>query len=827
MADAALRTLDIPVLGMSCAACVGRVERALGAAPGVASAAVNLAAERARVALAPGVAPGAAAAAAAEAIRAAGYEPLERAHVLDVRGLSCAACVGRAGRALAALPGVTSAAVNLATARASVRAFAGVEPAAMVAALAAAGYEAAPVAAPSEAAEATEAARRDAELAALGRRAALAAALTAPLFAVEMTLHLVPGAHHALAQAGAEGPWRLASLALASLALFGPGRSFFARGFDALRRRAPDMNSLVAMGAGSSWAYSAVATLAPALLPAGARHVYFEAAAVIVTLVLVGRWLEARARGRAGQAIRRLMALRPPRARIERDGALVELPVEAVAPGDVALVRPGERVPVDGVVIDGASHVDESMLTGESVPVAKGPGARVAGGSVNGAGAFRVRADRVGADTMLAQIVRMVDAAQGARLPAQALADRVIARFVPAVMAAAALSFLAWLAFGPAPALPAALVHAVAVLVVACPCAMGLATPVSIMVGTGRAAELGVLFRRGEALEAIRGVSVAALDKTGTLTRGRPALTDLVAPEGDGDALLAMAAAVERLSEHPVARAVVEAAEGRGLDAPPAEGFLAHPGLGAEAMVGGRRVRVGAARWMAALGLDAGALGAEADRLAAEGRTPLLLGVDDRVVAALGVADPIRDTAPAALAALRRLGVEPVMVTGDDRRTAEAVARSLGIARVFAEVSPAGKVEAVAALKAGGARVAFVGDGVNDAPALAAADVGLAVAGGTDVAIESADVVLTAGDLRGVATAVGIGRATLRNIAQNLAWAFGYNAALIPVAAGALAGVGIGLSPMLAAGAMALSSLSVLANALRLRRFAPERGEGP
>jgi Cu+-exporting ATPase len=821
MTDQALRPLDIPVLGMTCASCVGRVEKAIRAAPGVRSAGVNLAAERARVELEPG----ASAAAVAEAIRGAGYEPLEKTVELLVRGMTCASCVGRVERALKAAPGVIDASVNLATERATVRLFEGADEGGLTASVEAAGYEAERLRpdVPSDLGD-REQSRRDAELRGLRLATLVAAAATLPLFVVEMSMHFVPGAHHWVATTIGEQTWRWISFALATFVLFGPGLRFFRKGVPNLVRLTPDMNSLVVLGTTAAWTYSTVATFAPGLLPADTANVYFEAAAVIVTLILLGRWFEARAKGRTSQAIKRLLTLQAKTAHVERESVALDLPVNQVVVGDVVLVRPGERVPVDGTVLDGTSFVDESMITGEPVPVEKAVGARVVGGTVNTTGAFRFRADRIGSETVLSQIVRMVEAAQGAKLPIQALVDKVTGWFVPAVIAAALLTFGVWFVFGPQPAVAFALVNAVAVLIIACPCAMGLATPTSIMVGTGKAAELGVLFRKGEALQALKDVSVVALDKTGTLTKGRPELTDIRALDGDEDEVLALVASVERLSEHPIARAIVQAAEARGLEIAAPEQFNSRPGFGAEAVVEGRRVQVGADRYMTSLDLDVGALAAEAERLGDEGKSPLYAAVDGRLTAILAVSDPIKETTPEAIKALHRIGLKVAMITGDNRRTAEAVARKLGINEVRAEVLPDGKVEAVRTLQAGGRKVAFVGDGVNDAPALAAADVGLAVASGTDVAIESADVVLTAGDLRGMPTAIGLSRATMRNIGQNLVWAFGYNVVLIPVAAGLLwPAFGLLLSPMLAAGAMALSSVSVLANALRLRRFTPAR----
>ncbi|WP_296597637.1 heavy metal translocating P-type ATPase [Phenylobacterium sp.] len=741
---------------------------------------------------------------------------------IPIRGMTCAGCVGRVERAIAGTPGVARASVNLAAQRAHVEFGADGDPAAVVEAIRAAGYDA-----DLETDAQAEAAHHHVEAGRLGQAVVAAALATAPLFVVEMARHILPGAHHWLAAYLPEQPWRIVSFLLAGFVLFGPGLRFYRSGVPNLIRLTPEMNALVVLGATAAYAYSAVATFAPGLLPAGADEVYYEAAAVIVTLILVGRWLEAKARGRTGAAIHRLMALQARTARIVRNGSATEVPVEEVRPGDIVDVRPGERVAVDGEVVEGASFVDESMITGEPIPAEKRVGSAVVGGTVNTSGAFQFRATKVGAATVLAQIVRMVEAAQGSKLPVQALVDRVTGWFVPAVIALAAATFAAWLVFAPPPALAFALVHAVAVLIVACPCAMGLATPTSIMVGMGRAAELGVLFRRGDALQALEGVKVVAFDKTGTLTEGHPALTDLQTATGFDEAqVLALAAAVERRSEHPIARAVVAAAQARGLTIGEAKDFAADFGSGAAAIVDGRDVQVGTERLMARLGVDTAPLAEIAARLGDDGKTPLYVAVDGRLAAVLAVADPVKATTAAALAALRARGLELVMLTGDSRRTGEAVGRALGIDQVVAEVLPGGKVDALKALQQQHGRVAFVGDGVNDAPALAQADVGVAIGAGTDIAIEAADVVLMGGDLRGVPTAIGLSGAVLANIRENLAWAFGYNALLIPVAAGALyPAFGLSLSPMIAAGAMALSSVSVLANALRLRGFRAVQGD--
>ncbi|WP_046863430.1 heavy metal translocating P-type ATPase [Microvirga massiliensis] len=810
-------SLSIPVEGMTCASCVGRVERVLSALPGGVAANVNLATERAEVTFRGAPDP----LGAAHAIEDAGYAIREESAEFQVEGMTCASCVGRVERALEAVPGVVSASVNLATEKASVRYLAGIVSVDdLTSAIRDTGYEAHPVAtAVTKGREDT----REQGYRSLKRSLAFAAALTLPVFALEMGSHFVPGFHDWVMETiGHRESWYL-QFVLTTLVLFGPGLRFFRKGVPALLRRAPDMNSLVALGTAAAYGYSVVATFAPRVLPSGTVNVYYEAAAVIVTLILLGRTLEARAKGRTSEAIKRLMGLQPKTARVQRDGNAVEIPIDEIKVGDIVLVRPGEKIPVDGNVVEGSSFVDESMITGEPVPVQKGVDAGVVGGTLNRTGSFSFKATKVGADTVLAQIIRMVEAAQGSKLPIQAMVDRVTMWFVPAVMAAAALTFVVWLLFGPEPALGSALVNAVAVLIIACPCAMGLATPTSIMVGTGRGAELGVLFRKGEALQGLRSVDVAALDKTGTITKGRPELTDLIAAQGFAeDEILALVAAVEARSEHPIAEAIVEAATSRGLHVGAADGFDAFPGFGVSAQVGGRKVEIGADRLMRKLGYDVAAFESTAERLGREGKSPLYAAVDEEVAAVIAVADPIKPSTPDAIAALHGLGLQVAMITGDNRGTAEAVARQVGIDEVIAEVLPDGKVEALERLRAGARQVAFVGDGINDAPALAEADIGIAIGTGTDVAIESAEVVLMSGDLRGVVNAIALSKATIRNIRQNLFWAFAYNVILIPVAAGVLyPAYGVLLSPIIAAGAMALSSVFVLGNALRLRGFEP------
>lgn len=811
---AELQKISLQVSGMSCASCAGRVEKALAAVPGVKQAAVNLAAESALVEFegenGPQLLSG--------ALDKAGYPAVEADLVLDVEGMSCASCVSRVEKALAAVPGVKSASVNLASETANVHFLEGVTaPQMLTAATAKFGY-------PSKikASEQTETKDRKAEEAAeLKRLAIIAAALTLPVFIMEMGGHIVPAFHtwlHGLI--GMQASW-IIQFVLTTIVLLWPGRMFFTKGYPGLFRGAPDMNALVALGSTAAWTYSVVATFFPTLLPEGTRNVYFEAAAMIVTLILIGRMLEARAKGNAGAAIRKLIGLRAKTARVLRDGSEIEVSIDAIVPGDRVRVRPGEKIAVDGEVVEGSSFVDESMITGEPVPVEKEKGAAVTGGTVNGTGSFLFEAKKVGSDTLLAQIIRMVGEAQGAKLPIQGLVDRITAWFVPAVIAVALLTTIIWLVFGPN--LSFALVAGVAVLIIACPCAMGLATPTSIMVGSGRAAELGVLFRKGDALQSLQECRVVAFDKTGTLTAGQPELTNIAMADGwsEGEALR-LIAALEATSEHPVAAAIVRAAEDRGVEKLKAGSFNALAGMGVKGEVDGHTIIVGADRLFRQENMDLDALAAKGAEFAEAGATPLYAAVDGVAVAALGVSDPVKPSARQTVSALQAAGVQTAMITGDNRKTADAIAHQLGIAHVVAEVLPGGKVEALKALRDAHGKLAFVGDGINDAPALANADVGVAVGSGTDVAIESADVVLVSGDIAKINTAFEVSRRTMANIRQNLFWAFGYNVLLIPVAAGALyPASGILLSPAIAAGAMAMSSVFVLSNALRLRFVRP------
>lgn len=825
LSQSSANRLSLPVEGMTCASCVGRVERALKAVDNIDTAVVNLATERADITFKEHVDVDS----AIRAIESSGYKVREEITELAIEEMTCASCVGRVEKALTQIPGVIEASVNLATERARIRHLSGAVTAAdLEAAVVQAGYKPRRLSDASTNVNEQADERREQEERSLRRSLFTAAIFTLPVFIIEMGSHFIPGIHHWVANTlGQQLNWYI-QFVLATLVLFGPGLRFFQKGVPALLRAAPDMNSLVAVGTAAAYGYSVVATFMPQILPVGTANVYFEAAVVIVTLILLGRTLEARAKGKTSQAIKRLVGLQAKTARVERDGKMIEIPLDEVATDDIVFVRPGEKIPVDGVVIEGASYVDESMITGEPVPVSKEIGSEVVGGTINKTGAFSFRVTQIGSNTVLAQIIRLVEEAQGSKLPIQALVDKVTMWFVPAVMAGAVITFFIWLIFGPDPALTFALINAVAVLIIACPCAMGLATPTSIMVGTGRAAELGVLFRKGEALQALRDVSVVALDKTGTLTKGRPELTDLVPAEGfEYDEVLALVAAIETRSEHPIAEAIVAAAKEKGISFAAIEEFEAVPGFGVSAKVGGRSVSVGADRFMKQLGLEVSHFQPTALRLGEQGKSPLYAAIDGRLAAIIAVADPIKETTPEAIKALHSLGLKVAMITGDNAATAAAIAKQLGIDEVAAEVLPDGKVAALKQFRSNGNKVAFVGDGINDAPALAEADVGLAIGTGTDVAIEAADVVLMSGDLRGVVDAIALSQATIRNIKQNLFWAFAYNALLIPVAAGLLYPInGTLLSPILAAAAMALSSVFVLGNALRLKRFQAPMKEG-
>jgi Cu+-exporting ATPase len=751
-----------------------------------------------------------------------------------VEGMTCASCVNRITRFLSKVEGVDEANVNLATESATIR----FDPAQvsvtdLVAAVDAAGYvarveQAASADHEADVAEAAAAKAERDETAArhaadLRRRLLVSAALTIPLIIGLAQMTIAPWLPEVFVN-----PWL--QLALATPVQFWAGSIFYVGAWKALRHKATDMNTLIAVGTSAAYLYSLATIVVPDFFMAAGLGMdgemlpmYFDTSAAIITLILLGRFLEARARSHTSDAIRRLINLAPRTARVVRDGVEVDLAIAEVRVGDLVRVRPGETVAVDGVVVEGASGVDESMVTGESLPVAKRAEDLVVGGTLNTTGTLTFRATRVGADTVLARIIRLVSDAQGSRAPIQRLADVVTGYFVPVVLALAGLTFVVWFAFGPAPAFNLALLNTVAVLIIACPCALGLATPTSIMVGTGKGAENGVLFRNAEALERLGSVRAVVLDKTGTLTEGKPRVTDIVrADDAIGeDALLALVAAAERGSEHPLADAIVrDAIDTRRLPVADATDFLSVAGGGVSATVAGHAVVVGRPGFLSSVGIDPAGLLAAADTLAADGKTPVFVAIDGKAAAVIAIADTLKGGSIEAVAELRRLGISVAMLTGDNQRTAEAIARSVGIDRVVADVRPDGKAAAVKALQAGGTVVAMVGDGVNDAPALASADVGIAMGTGTDVAMESAGVTLMSGDLRGLVTAIALSRATMRNIRQNLFWAFGYNVILIPIAMGVLYPVnGMLLDPIFAAAAMAASSVTVVSNALRLRRF--------
>lgn len=741
---------------------------------------------------------------------------------LTIQGMTCASCVAHVERALAKIEGVADVSVNLATERASLTLVREVPVVRLIDAVAQAGYQAAPV---SSTVETDVAERREQERLTIARNFRFALIATLPVFILEMGVHLIPSFHHWLAANLGNTNWYI-QFALTTLVIFGPGQVFYRKGLPALARLQPDMNSLVAIGSLAAWGYSVVATFLPRALPAGTVNVYYEAAAVIVTLILLGRLLEANARGRTSDAIARLIKLQPHTANIMRNGSPETVEAASVRVGDVLLVKPGEKIPVDGELIEGDSFVDESMMTGEPVPVNKTSGAIVIGGTVNKNGSFTYRATHVGDETTLAQIIRLVEAAQGSKLPIQTLVDQITRWFVPAVIAIAILTFAAWFFWGPEPALTFALVNAVAVLIIACPCAMGLATPTSIMVGTGRAAGMGLLFRRGSALQTLTDIKTIAFDKTGTLTMGEPRLTDfVVAPGFERRELLALAAAAEQHSEHPIANALITAAAADQIAVPALQTFEAVPGYGLTAKVSGHRLHIGADRFFVHQDIDLSVFSDTAEKLARAGKTPVYMAVDNHAAAVMALADTIKPGTPAAIKALHRLGFNIAMISGDNAHTAQVIARELGIDDVAAEVLPDQKVAAVKRLREEHGAIAFVGDGINDAPALAEADLGIAIGTGTDIAIQSADVVLVSGDIQGVVKSIELARATMRNIRQNLFWAFAYNVALIPLAAGvAYPAFGILLSPMLAAGAMALSSVFVVTNALRLRSWQPATG---
>jgi Cu+-exporting ATPase len=808
--------LDLPIDGIHCAGCVSTVEKALSSRDGVESASVNLATGEGRVRFDP------ARVSADELVRAvedAGYDVRREFVTVGVGGMHCAGCVSAVEKAIRKVPGVLDADVALATEEARIGLVPGGGSLDRVrTAVEAAGYELRieDVGRTTEDLFEEREREREEETRNLIRRFRWGVALGLPV-AIIGHAHLIPGLD-GLSHETMRVLWWISAVLTVPILTY-VGRGFFTGAWQQARHGSANMDTLVAVGTGAAWIYSTAVLLFPAFFPAGTAHPYYEAVAVVITLVLLGQALESRAKGRTSQALRRLMDLRPRTATVLREGREVEIPAEQVLPGDRLLVRPGERVPVDGVVVEGRSAIDESMVTGESMPVEKGPGDEVVGGTVNAAGALQFDATRVGSETVLAQIVEMVRDAQGSKPEIQRLVDRVAGVFVPAVMVVALLAFGIWMAVGPDPRLNYAVVVAVTVLVIACPCALGLATPISIMVSVGKAAEHGILVRNGDALQRARAVDTVVLDKTGTVTVGEPVVSDVTPLESLGrDEVLRLAAGAEAHSEHPLGRAVVEAARQEGLEVAPGQDFAVDPGRGVEARVDGRTVRVGTEAFLGDAGVDAGAARSEMARLADQGKSPVLVSVDGRLAGVVALADPVKEDSAAAIQALVELGREVVLLTGDDERTARYIADQVGIQRVYARVLPHEKADRVLELQAEGRVVAMVGDGINDAPALAQADVGLAIGTGTDVAMEAADITLMGGSLQGVVKAVRLSEATFRNIRQNLVGAFIYNTLGIPVAAGVLyPAFGILLSPVIAGSAMAFSSVTVVTNANRLR----------
>lgn len=800
--------LDIAISGLSCASCAARAEQALRSVKGVETASVNALSHRGHVI------GDADPKALINALEAAGYPATIETSVFEIDGMHCASCVSRVEQSFVNQPGVIQATVNLASGTAHVRYLEGAQsPETLAQDASCSGYAVLPRSEPTKGSTT----RQDREVADARQRALIATLFAFPVFALEMGGHLYQPLHHSLMQTFGQIPlWGFGFL-LTTIVMIWPGRQFYRVGLPLLIKGQPDMNSLVALGTLAAWGYSTAVLFTPTLFPPEARQVYFESAAVICALVLIGRWLEARARGRAGAAISALMSLTPDVALVQDQNGLREMPLRDITPGTELLLRAGSRIPLDGTVVSGQSLIDESMITGEPLPVEKTTGDAVVGGTLNGEGTLTMRVTHTQGDSTLSRIVTLIERAQSAKLPVQALADRVVAVFVPAVLGIAALSFVIWALL--AGDFQTGLIAAVSVLIIACPCAMGLATPTSIMVGTTRAAQLGVLFRKGEALQNLEAVKTVAFDKTGTLTQGAPAVvrTHFLNPE-DAYNAQQKAAGLAAQSTHPLSKAI--AALHKNQERPAVSDVQETIGQGICGTRDSAELRIGSARFMEAAGVPLDQANDVAEVMARDALTPVFFAEGHEIIAVFGLADQPKPDANAALAELHSVALHTVMISGDRRAVAEKIARDLGMHKAYGEVTPAAKAEVIETLQTSSGQVAFVGDGINDAPALATADVGIAMGTGTDTAIESADIILMGGDITGVVTAHRLSKAVMRNIRQNLFWAFGYNILLIPVAAGILApSFGIMLSPMLAAGAMALSSVFVLSNALRLRRF--------
>ena len=811
--------ITMPVKGMSCAGCVSRVERALSAVDGVSNAEVNLATKRATVSYDPDAT---APKALIEAVNSTGFEVPSKTLSLSIDGMFCAGCVSRVEKASIALDGVLSSEINLATRRGNITYTANiVTPEMITDAITSAGYPTSPVELDAPDRRAHEQSTMEAETANLKSAFMFALGFTLPLIAVAMG-RMIDELETAMLAFLPESGWMAIEWVLATPVLFYAGRRFYNSGWKELKHLHPGMNALVVIGTGAAYFYSFLALAVPSLFPAGTAVAYFEAAGVIVTLILFGRYLEAVGKRKTSTAIRKLMALQAPTARVERGGEIIEVPVTVITVGERVLIRPGERLPVDGIIAEGHSFIDESMISGEPLPVEKLQSDEVIGGTVNGNGVLTVKVSRIGGDTLLAKIIKMVEDAQAGKSPVQKLADRIASIFVPTVMAVSIITFFTWFTIGPEPALSYAFVTAVSVLLIACPCAMGLATPTAIMTSTGRGAELGVLFCRGTALETLARVDTMVLDKTGTLTEGKPSLQQfcLFDETLDADQILRLAAATETKSEHPIARALAEAASAKNLALPKVEAFEAHPGHGLSATVDGRELLIGSKRHLQSANVDTAGANVLASELTAKALSLAYIAVDGRLAAVAGISDTPKPESPATVQALRGMGIKTAMLTGDNEATARAVARDVGIIQVMADVLPGDKAMAIKRLQKRGATVAFVGDGINDAPALAQANVGIAIGTGSDIAIEAGEVILMSGDLGGLVRATRLAKRTLEVIRGNFFWAYAYNVALIPLAAGLLyPAFDLLLNPMLAAGAMSISSLFVVGNSLRLRSF--------
>ncbi|GBD39980.1 Copper-exporting P-type ATPase A [bacterium HR37] len=804
------KRVELPITGMSCASCVNAVESCIKGLDGVLEVNVNLATQRATVTFDPEkITPKN----IIKAIKETGYDVGTQKVSIPIQGMHCASCVEAIESALRELEGVIHVDVNLAAEKASVEFIPEITPLLEIKSkIKDAGYT------PIEVEKEYEDLEKR-EIQDLKRRFIFSAVVGAIVFAGSM---------------GSQSLWIpdiltnwVTLFILTTPVQLWAGWQFYKGAWSALKHSRADMNTLIALGTTAAYLYSVIATFFPGFFKSESLRpaVYYDTSAMIISLILLGRLLEKRARSQTGEAIRKLISLQPKTARVIRDGEEKDIPVEEVKVGDIVVVRPGEKIPVDGIVIEGHSSVDESMITGEPIPSEKKPGDRVIGATINTTGTFKLKATNVGEETLLSQIVKLVEEAQSSKAPIQRIADKIAAYFVPVVIGIAVLTFVVWSSFGPEPAFTHALLNFIAVLIIACPCALGLATPTAVIVGTGKGAENGILIKSGKALETAQRITTVVFDKTGTLTQGKLEVTDIIPNGGfSREKILALSASAEKSSEHPIGKAIVEAAKEEGIPLEEPDSFSIEPGGGVHATIKGVRVLIGSKKFMDSGRIDiAEELGYRAGELAEEGKTPVFIAVEGKVIGILALSDRVKPYCREVVEALKRLNIEVVMITGDNTRTAKAIARQVGIERILAEVKPQEKANEIRRLQSEGKVVAMVGDGINDAPALAQADIGIAIGAGTDIAVEAGDIVLIGNDLRGVVTAIELSRETMRTIKQNFFWAFFYNALLIPVAAGVLYPfTGILLNPVFAAGAMALSSVSVVTNSLRLKRFKPK-----